>query len=68
MGDTSETNTNVLSRELILGVVALQKPIQKNHYMCEMRPFQSTVTYVCVCVHVCVFVCVCVCVSVCVCV
>ena len=31
-----EANTNVLSRELILGMVALQIPIQKNHYMCEM--------------------------------
>ena len=39
MGDTTETNTNVLSRELLVGVVALQTPIQKNHYMRDMGPF-----------------------------
>ena len=39
MGDTSETNTKVLSRELFLGVVALKTPIQKNHYLRDMGPF-----------------------------
>ena len=35
----------VLSEQLLLGVVALQMPIQKNHYMHEMGPFPSMVTY-----------------------
>ena len=39
VGDTSETNTKVLSPELILGVVALKTPIQKNHYMLDLGPF-----------------------------
>ena len=39
MGDTSETNINVLSGELFLGVVALIMPLQKNHYMHDMGPF-----------------------------
>ena len=39
MGDTSETNTKVLSQELFLGVVALNMPIQKNHYVHDMGPF-----------------------------
>ena len=39
MGDTTKTNTKVMSGELVLGVVALQTPIQKNHYMREMGPF-----------------------------
>ena len=39
LGDTSETNTKVLSRELFLGVVALKTPIQKNHYLHSMGPF-----------------------------
>ena len=39
MGDTSETNTKVLSRELVLGVVALKMPIQKNHYLRDKGPF-----------------------------
>ena len=34
-----ETNTKVLSGELFLGVVALQTPIQKNHYMRKTVPF-----------------------------
>ena len=33
MGDTSETNTKVLSQELFLGVVALRTPIQKTIYV-----------------------------------
>ena len=33
MGDTSETNTKVLYRELFLGVVALKTPIPQNHYL-----------------------------------
>ena len=39
MGDTSETNINVLSGELFLGVVALITPLQKNHCMHDMGPF-----------------------------
>ena len=39
MGDTSETNMKVLSRELLQGVVALKTPIEKNHYMLDMGPF-----------------------------
>ena len=41
MGDTSETNTNDLSRELVLGEVALKTPIQiqKNHYLRDIGPF-----------------------------
>ena len=39
MGDTSETNTKVFSRELFLGEVALETPIQKNHFMRDMGPF-----------------------------
>ena len=39
MGDTSETNTKVLSRELFLGVVALKMTIQKNHYLSDMGSF-----------------------------
>ena len=38
MGDTSETNTKVLSGELFLGVVALKTPIQNNNYMHDMGP------------------------------
>ena len=33
MGDTTEINTKLLSGEMFLGVVALQTPIQKNHYL-----------------------------------
>ena len=39
MGDTSETNTKVLYRELFLGVVALKMPILQNHYLCDKVPF-----------------------------
>ena len=39
MGDTSETNTKVLSRELVSSVVALKTPIQKNHYLRDKGPF-----------------------------
>ena len=39
MGDTFESNTKVLSRELFLGVVALKTPIQKNHYLRDKDPF-----------------------------
>ena len=37
MGDTSETNTKVLSRELFLGA-----PIQKNHYLRNKVPFPKS--------------------------
>ena len=47
MGDTTDSNTKILSGKLFLGVVALQMPIQKNHYyMCEMGPFPGTITFV----------------------
>ena len=36
MGDTSETNTKVLSQEFFFGVVALKTPVQKNHYLRDM--------------------------------
>ena len=39
MGDTSKTNTKVLSRELFLGVVALKTPIPQNHYLRDKVPF-----------------------------
>ena len=39
MGDTSETKTKVLSRELFLGVVALKTPIPQNHYLRDKVPF-----------------------------
>ena len=39
MGDTSETNTKVLYRELFLGVVALKTPIPQNHYLRDKVPF-----------------------------
>ena len=48
MGDTSETNTKVLSQELFLGVVALKMPIQKNHYLRDKGPFPGIVTYICI--------------------
>ena len=39
MGDTSETKTKVLYRELFLGVVALKTPIPQNHYLRDKVPF-----------------------------
>ena len=39
MGDTSETNTKVMYRELFLGVVALKTPIPQNHYLRDKVPF-----------------------------
>ena len=39
MGDTSETNTKVSSRELFLGVVALKTPIPQYHYLRDKVPF-----------------------------
>ena len=48
MGDTSETNTKVLYRELFLGVVALKTPIPQNHYLRDKVPFlKSGHIYVC---------------------
>ena len=47
MGDTTETNTKVLSGEFFLGVVALQTPIQKNNYMHDMGPFPRYCHIVC---------------------
>ena len=47
MGDTSETNTKVLYRELFLGVVALKNPIPQNHYLRDKVPFlKSGHTYI----------------------
>ena len=42
MGDTSETNTKGLSRELFLGVVALKTPIPQNHYLRDKVPFPKS--------------------------
>ena len=39
MGDTTETNKNVLSGELFLAVVALQTPIKENYYIRDKVPF-----------------------------
>ena len=50
MGDTSETNTKVLSRELFLGVVALKTPIPQNHYLRDKVPFLKSG-------HICQYVC-----------
>ena len=45
MGDTSETNTKVLSRELFLGVVALKRLYRKS-IICAIRSlFTNSVTY-----------------------
>ena len=41
MEDTTEANTKVLSGELFFGVVALQMPIQKYHYMHDLSQVQS---------------------------
>ena len=45
MGDTSETNTKVLSRELILGVVALKRLYRKIIICATRTLFPGTVTY-----------------------
>ena len=39
MGDTFETNTKVLSRDLFLSVVALKPPKQKFIIMRDLGPF-----------------------------
>ena len=45
MGDTSETNTKVLSRELFLGVVALKR-LYRKIFICATRTlFSGTVTF-----------------------
>ena len=45
MGDTSETNTKVLSRELFLGVVALKR-LYRKFIICATRTlFPGMVTY-----------------------
>ena len=50
MGDTSETNTKVLSRELFLGVVALKR-LYRKIIICAIRSlFPNPVTYIYVCV------------------
>ena len=46
MGDTSETNTKVLSRELFLGVVALKRLYGKIIICATWAFFPGTVTYV----------------------
>ena len=60
MGDTSETNTKVLSRDLFLGVVALKLPKQKFIICATWALFPGTITYImsnnayvcdCVCVY-----------------
>ena len=45
MGDTSETNTKVLYRELFLGVVALKPPIPQTHYLRDKVPFLTFNSY-----------------------
>ena len=45
MGDTSETNTKVLSRELFLGVVALKRLYRKIIICATRTLFSGTVTY-----------------------
>ena len=50
MGDTSETNTKVLSRELFLGVVALKTPIPQKHYLSDKVPFLKS-GHICVCMY-----------------
>ena len=45
MGDTSETNTKVLSRELFLGVVALKRLYLKIIICATRTLFSGTVTY-----------------------
>ena len=42
MGDSSETKTKVLSRELFLGVVALKMPVPQNHYLRDKVPFPKS--------------------------
>ena len=70
MGDTFETNTKVLYRELFLGVVALKTPIPQNHYLHDKVPFlKSGHIYVCTMLRVlicqgvyyfmCLYICVC---------
>ena len=45
MGDTSETNTKVLSRKLFLGVVALKR-LYRKIIICAIRsPFPNQVTF-----------------------
>ena len=46
MGDTSETNKKVLSRELFLGVVALKRLYRKIIICATSTLFPGTVTYV----------------------
>ena len=46
MGDTSETNTKVLSRELFLGVVALKRLYLKIIICATRTLFSGTVTYI----------------------
>ena len=38
MGDTSETNTKVLSQEMFFFGVVLKMPIEKNHFLRDMGP------------------------------
>ena len=42
MGDTSETNTKVLSRELFFRCGSTKTPIQKNHYLRDKVPFPKS--------------------------
>ena len=54
MGDTSEINTKVLSRELFLGVVALKRLYRKIIICATRTLFSGTVTYTsCVVYHAC---------------
>ena len=42
MGDSSETKTKVLSRELLLGVVALKTPVSQNQYLRDKVPCRKS--------------------------
>ena len=42
MGDTSEINTKVLSRELVFGCGSTKMPILKNHYLRDKVPFPKS--------------------------
>ena len=46
MGDTSETNTKVLSRELVLGVVALKNAYTEKSLFARQGPFSQVQSHI----------------------
>ena len=42
MGDTSETNTKVLSPRIVFRCGSTKTPIQKNHYLRDKVPFPKS--------------------------